>query len=697
MDKQETLKNLLIAGAVFLLVMSLIQTITPPPTKQPGPTTGTTETATPSKPAAPKPESALAASFRWQEAPDVTTVGIGAALADDLDPKHPGPYRLHLLISNVGASVATATLADHAQELDKPDRYRLLTPIERDDKELPNSLAIEKANVDGVDFALYDKKWHLEPKKPYERKLPDGSTESGETVTAWIELTESDHPALRLTRTFYLPKQSIKSGRHDVWTDLRVKNLSDATHTAVITYLGGLGVPQGNSRMADEVVDYGVLEDNRVDVKRTRSSSVASSKSDEPAGTEQTKELFKLDAKDKARLDWAANSNTYFTCTIAPQSIKGDDAPAYVSSLAAVDLDGDRNTLDDVTTRLVTAGQQLEPGAAVRYPAALYIGEKDADSFKSIPDYARRNYYRQISLGFGYCTFTWLVELMIWLLEALHYVVRDYGVAIIALVVIVRTLLHPITKRGQVNMVRMQQKMGEFTPKLEALKKKYANDKPRLNQETAKLYQEQGINPAGQLLNCLPMALQMPVWMALYLSLSNSIGMRHQGAFFLPWVGDLTAPDALIRFAHPLVVPFFHFKIESFNLLPFLAGLGMYIQQKTQPKPEPNPGSTAEQRQQQEMMQKMMPLMSLLMMFFFYNMPSGLNLYISCSQFFGWIEQKRIRAHIEEQKESGAFMKPVANASKRKRPGLWQKLQKMAEDAQEQQARRDPKKGKSGR
>jgi YidC/Oxa1 family membrane protein insertase len=259
-------------------------------------------------------------------------------------------------------------------------------------------------------------------------------------------------------------------------------------------------------------------------------------------------------------------------------------------------------------------------------------------------------------------------------------------------VLIVRTLLHPITKKGQVNMVRMQKTMGKFAPKIEELKKKFGNDKARMQQETMKLYREHGINPATQMLSCLPMMLQMPIWVALFLSLSNNIALRHQGFLFFPWIDDLTAADALYTFTTPLIVPLVGWELPSFNLLPLFVALFMYIQQKLQPKPAPNPSATDQQKAQQEMMQKMGPMMSIMMLLFFYKMPAGLNLYIMFSSLFGAIEQHRIRKHIKEHEEAGTLLKPAKTSadrlSKRERTGKMsfvEKLQKMAEEAQKAQ------------
>jgi YidC/Oxa1 family membrane protein insertase len=238
---------------------------------------------------------------------------------------------------------------------------------------------------------------------------------------------------------------------------------------------------------------------------------------------------------------------------------------------------------------------------------------------------------------------------------------------------------------------------------VEELKKKFGNDKSRLQQETMKLYREHGINPATQMLTCLPMFLQLPIWIALFLSLSNNIQLRHQPFVLFPWVNDLTAPDALFTFPSPIVIPLLGWEIPTFNLLPILVALFIYLQQKLQPKPKPNPNASEQQRAQQEMMQKMMPLMSIMMLVFFYKMPSGLNLYIMFSSLFGAIEQHRIRKHVKEKETPGSATGP---APKPKPPtpkgparmtvfeklhARFERLRKAAEEAQKAQPRRPDK------
>jgi len=620
-----------------------------------------------------------AKTFTVVEAEIEQTFEMGAAHKGTPDSGQQSPYRMQLTLSNVGASVEEALLTDHAAKLGSPERYALLSPIRRTAGTTYRSLAVEKVNIDGDDVVLADKRWHVDPVEDY--RAPDG--EEGQKISFWIEVQKDGASALKITRVLRLPKQPRTLGRHDLHSVITLQNPSSEAHSIVLTSRGGLGVTASNPRDIPSIDVGEVTTTGHVVGKRTMEQTVAA---------KQNIQLFAWSrAESDKRLSWAASANTYFTCTIAPVDADGKSTASYISEVSAFDVDGDPITTDDATLRFTTSVLDLRAGAEVDYPAAMYLGEKDGRSFRAIPEYSSRNYYFQIEQGFGWCTFTFLVELMIWLLNSLYWVVRDYGVAIIILVLIVRALLHPITKKGQVNMVRMQHRMAELGPKIEELKKKYANDKARLNQEMMKL----DINPASQVLTCLPMFIQMPIWVALYLSLSNNISMRHAPFLYgLTWINDLTAQDAMIPFSTPFHVPIIGADMTSFNLLPLLVALFMYVQQKTQPKPKPNPNQTEQQRQQQESMQRMMPMMSIMMMLIFYKMPSGLNLYIMFSSLFGWLEQARIRRHIREQEEAGTLhAPPKSRKSKddfmdrppRAKLSWWQRLQKAAEEAQKAQ------------
>ncbi len=691
MERRDLLRNLLVAGGAFLVIMAIGPRLlpTPPVGNQTSPSTPATKDPAALAPGGDVNGSANTGSVESKPRETGTSyvvienteeesivIGEEAGQVDGPD----APFRAQLTVSNVGASIESALLTDHAAKLDQPDRYSLLSPVHQADGTLIRSLAVEKVNIDGEDVVLHDKKWHS--------KVDRSSGEQGaHRVDFFVEVHKEGAPAVRITRSFSLPRQPKKENRHDLSVSIAVENISPDPHRIVVSTRGAVGLPQQGTT-DDRVIDWGVVTaTGHVTGNRTTLQAVAQ---------KQTMQLFAWSsAEPSTRLSWAASGNMYFTCTIAPVEQDGTTPASYVTELTGIDFDANPMTVADATVRFTSAAVEVRPGGQVVYPTSVYLGEKDGKAFRQVPDYAARNYYYQIEQGFGWCTFTFLVELMIWLLNSLYFLFRDYGVAIVILVLIVRAILHPITKKGQINMVRMQHKMGELSPKIEEIKKKYANDKARMNQEMMKL----DMNPAGQIFTCLPMLLQMPIWIALYLSLSNNILMRHQPPFYgLSWIRDLTSQDAMIGFSSPIHIPLFGWEVTSFNLLPLLVGLFMYIQQKTQPKPKPNPNMTQQQRQQQETMQRMMPIMSAMMVLIFYKMPSGLNLYVMFSSLFGWLEQVVIRKHIREQEAAGTLHKPARrgredfadNPAPRTGKLSWvQRLQKAAEEAKK--AKRMPK------
>ena len=196
-----------------------------------------------------------------------------------------------------------------------------------------------------------------------------------------------------------------------------------------------------------------------------------------------------------------------------------------------------------------------------------------------------------------------------------------------------------------------------------------------------KLYQQAGGNPAGQMLSCMPMMCQMPIWAGLFGALNSTVAMRHEPFFW--WIDDLTVPDALFYFDHPFDIPLIG-TVASFNLLPLLLGISMWLQQKFMPKPAAAAKQSGKGADQMALQGIMMYVMSAMMVLFFYNALSGLTLYIMASNFFVLIEQHRIRKHLREEEERGDKPggpgKPTGGRSFKK-PKFLQKLEKMADDA----------------
>jgi len=244
-------------------------------------------------------------------------------------------------------------------------------------------------------------------------------------------------------------------------------------------------------------------------------------------------------------------------------------------------------------------------------------------------------------------------------MKGMYSFVHNYGVVIIILVFLIRLAMHPVTKKSQVSM----SKMGKLTPKVEQIRKKYANNKTEMNKQIMALYKEQGASP---IMGMLPIMVQMPIWIALWSSINASIELR--GAAFLPvWITDLSVPDALFRFS-AVTLPLLG-KLDSFNLLPILMGVAFYLQQKLMPHQQAASASP-QMAQQQKIMMIMMPLMFPLML---YKAPSGVNLYIMASTFAGIIEQYYVRKHIreKEQDESNGLVSVTSKTGgkvKKKKP-----------------------------
>ncbi len=604
------------------------------------------------------------------------TIAIGA-----VDEQVGGAHRILAEVSTVGGGVVRADLVDHDDSVaeDSPS-YPMLATVE-----MPDGGVLRSYTTDRISLHLGEIQTEIELADVPWRVV---SSDQG-SITMAVDVHRGDKPVLRISKTFAIPEEPAEEHRYDMGVSLLVENLSGDQASVIITQDGAMGVRREDSRMDDRGLFVGVRESGYIEV----SSQYQSSK--DPAES-----MFKPEGGKE--LLWTAIANKYFVAFMTPLRSDGQPGADWIAEAKRVPLilDTDANTH---VLKLVTKPLIIAAGGSRQLEIGCYLGPKSRKTFARVKSYSDREYGEQVleSYGMGPCAFMAfpsLTRFMIWLLNNIRVVVFNYGIAIIILVLIVRTVLHPITKRGQVQMMRVQQSMGSLQPRMAELKKKFPNDKARQSQEMMKIYQEERINPmTGMLSGCLPMFLQMPIWIALYTSLNYNVDMRHQ-PFFL-WIHDLTAPDCLIPLGRVYDLPLMG-ATSCFNLLPILVCLSMFFQQKLMPRQMSSPGQSEEQAAQSAQMQKMMPYMSLVMGVIFYNMPSGLNLYIAASSTFGMIEQKRIRAHIEDLKKLPPPTPKAKDPNKVKKTGWFAKLQGMAEEAQKNQAKggktRNKGKGRRG-
>jgi YidC/Oxa1 family membrane protein insertase len=284
-----------------------------------------------------------------------------------------------------------------------------------------------------------------------------------------------------------------------------------------------------------------------------------------------------------------------------------------------------------------------EPGQSRTYRYEVYAGPKQREILEAAwPDFAK---VAQNDLGM----FNGIASVLLAVLNFFERITGNWGVAIILLTISVRLLLFPVNRRSQTAMARYQAKMKRLQPRIDEIKKKYAKDASAQRQEQAKLMQEEGVFPP--LGGCLPMFLQIPVFIGLFAALRTSFDLR-QADFWL-WIHDLAVPDRLLKLGLNLPIPLIgSVSLEYLNVLPLLMVVLWIWQQKGMPMPAD---------EQAARMQKMMMWMPVMMGFFLYNYAAGLSLYMITQSGLGIIEQKVIKKvwpidDTERPKKKSRFM-----------------------------------------
>lgn len=602
------------------------------------------------------------------------------------DPKQSNTYPIGLTISPRGAGLDAVTLNRFKQEYDRPDPYVFQKPYEVLSP-MSQSMATRSVTIDGgPPISLDSLDW--------QPASPTTAPASPASAAFSTEVRDGTSPVLRITKSFEVRPATDQTAGYEVLVHYSVANLSAQPHVVRVAFNGPNAPRPENNRDVPEVVAG--FDGGRVNVD-LHHHATGSIKAEEP-----------LDVKAIAsseKLLWSGMTSAYFDAIVRATDSAGNPLPlAEVKALTLTP--GEKDPLKQAVAIDYQTGDLAVPADGVTtFALNTYFGPKAREVLNN-KYYAAfpRSYDDTLILTsscYSFCTWSWLINLLVLLLQGFHIVFRDWGLAIIGLVLLVRLILHPVTKSSQVSMSRMT-KLG---PEMERLKKKYGEDTEGLKKAQVEFYREQGIAP---FLGCLPMFLQMPIWIALWSALQSTFEIRHApflqfGGHSLTWIHDLAQPDRLLAFKQPLNLLFFH--IDGLNLLPILMGIVFFINQKLQPQPV---AMNPDQQSQQKMMQWMSVL---LFPIFLYSSPSGLNLYIFTSTLIGIFESKRIRAHIKEKEErekAGVVIIDApdtrrANGAQAAAPakrggiaggiaGFMAKMQQMAEEAKKEQERQQKKK-----
>jgi len=287
--------------------------------------------------------------------------------------------------------------------------------------------------------------------------------------------------------------------------------------------------------------------------------------------------------RQTGQISWAAIDEHYFMTAIIPQqrenvavfAKRGEDKILYMTM-----------TLPEYKT---------DAGMETVHSFTVFMGPKELHILKEVG--------HDLEESVNFWILGVLAKPMLSILKWSQGILGNWGLAILILTLVVKLILFPLTHKSYVSMQRMK----DLKPKMDRLKEKYKDDREEFNRQVMDLYKREKVNPLG---GCLPMLLQMPVYIALYRALWGAVEL-YNAPFIVGWINDLSLPEP-----------------GTIKILPIILGAMMFAQQKLTPQAMDN--------EQQKMMMWMMPIMMVVFMWF---LPAGLVLYIMASTFLGVLQQ----------------------------------------------------------
>lgn len=613
MDKQTTIAFILI-GAILVLWLYISA---PDPNQQPKQKNETTQTTDTTKKA---PEDSIVES----KTTSIETQTTNSVFADTDKPEEKIVIETELTrieLSNKGANFRRIYLtkfknwysANKKGETNFNDYVQLINYTKG------GSYDISFVSTDGLGINTKD--------ITFSSDRPAGNYKIDENDSLTLNYSFELNAGQRLikTYTFFGSKYEIKSEiSFDGFNDLISNNSYDLIWSNGIRSVERNSVDEANYSNAS--VYYG---DEQVIVD---ASSI---------GEKEVKEF-------RGRVDWMTVRNKYFAAVIIPDDPKRVEG-AYIEGVQeARGKDGLHETYNARLT-LPFQNQKVETQSFI-----LFIGPVD---YKELESYGR-NLVKIVDFG-SFFGLKFIVRpiaeyILLPLFQFINSFIPNYGVVLIIFSIIIKIVVYPLTKSSYQSMKKMQ----ALQPKITELKEKFKDDPQKMNKETMKLYSTYGINPAG---GCLPMLLQMPIFVALWGMFQSAIDLRQQP--FVGWITDLSQPDVIFSLGTKLPLV----GIQEISGLAVLMGITTFVQQKM----------TVKDPKQQALVY-MMPIMLTLL---FMSFPSGLNLYYFMFNVLSIAQQYYIN-----HKGGTVELVPVANPNKKK--GFMSKIMEAAEEQAKSQQKK---------
>jgi YidC/Oxa1 family membrane protein insertase len=427
----------------------------------------------------------------------------------------------------------------------KPEPLDLVNT--REAKNLPLGLTLNGSNLP------VDENWDVD--KGQLRLLESG--EKGE-----ISFSRSLENGLKILKRF-----KFTSDRYTINLEVEVQNNSskEIANQLGLEWIGEIELAKlAKEDNKDYGLKYAFLRNQKVENKTFGGASTSGCIPG--CGTQKTT-VEPFEVTEKGEIKWFSFEGEYFAALLIPPASKE----------ISLSVKGSEKEL--LRADVMTSSIFIPPQEKVNVAYQIYLGPKDEVRLKALGVGAEK------LVDFGF--FTIVAKPLLWFLRLTHIVTKNYGIDIIILSILIKIIFLPLTQISMKSMKEMQ----KVQPEMNRLKEQYKNDKAKLQQEIMLLYKRRKINPMS---GCLPMLIQIPVFIALYNALQNGIEMRH-APFFL-WIMDLSAKDPIY-------------------ITPLIMGATMVIQQKMTP-------TSADPAQA-----KMFLLMPIMFTFLFLNFPSGLVIY----------------------------------------------------------------------
>jgi YidC/Oxa1 family membrane protein insertase len=296
-----------------------------------------------------------------------------------------------------------------------------------------------------------------------------------------------------------------------------------------------------------------------------------------------------LDEKlDRSITDgWAAMLQHYFLGALIPASAETDRY--YTNTLSSARY----------VIGMISPNREVAPGSSELYETTIFIGPKLQDEMKQVAP--------GLELTVDYGLLTVLAQPLFWLLKTLHGMLGNWGWAIVCVTILIKLAFYKLSETSYKSMANMR----KLAPRMKTLKERYGDDRQKMNQAMMEMYKKEKINPLG---GCLPIVVQIPVFIALYWVLLESVELRH--APFILWITDMSSPD-------------------PYYILPLLMGATMLIQQRLNPAP------------MDPIQAKVMMMLPIVFTVFFAFFPSGLVLYWVVNNTLSIAQQWMITRRIE--------------------------------------------------